>query len=230
MSIVGGTNSIGSHETVSVFVLAENRLLRESLRRVLQKKPGIRVVGECPYTDGAVHLVAESRCEILLLDCAERSISNSDRIVEILEAIPDLKILLIDADENGDSFLSAVRSGVVGYVLKESSTLEVLAAVRAVANGEAVCPPRLCLSLFRHITAQARGISKSQGRAEFGLTQRQQQLVSFLAKGWSNKEIANSLHLSEQTVKNHVHRILRQVNAENRSEAVNIVRGSGFLV
>jgi DNA-binding NarL/FixJ family response regulator len=228
--IVGGSSSIGIHEIGSVFVLADNRLLRESLRRILQKKAGIRVVGECAYADCPVRLIAESRCEILLVDCAERTISNSDRIVEILEAIPNLKILLIDADENGDSFLSAVRSGVVGYVLKESSTLEVVAAVRAVANGEAVCPPRLCLSLFRHITTQARGISRHQGRAEFGLTQRQQQLVSFLAKGWSNKEIANSLNLSEQTVKNHVHRILRQVNAENRSEAVHIVRGSGLLV
>jgi DNA-binding NarL/FixJ family response regulator len=158
------------------------------------------------------------------------TLSRSNLLVDVLQVVPDLKILLLDAEENEDAFLAAVRAGALGYLPKEVSTQEVVAAVRAAANGEAVCPPRLCLSLFRYIAGQARGIRPCRGPRGLGLTRRQQELVAFIAKGWSNKEIAGNLNLSEQTVKNHVHRILRQLSVENRYEAVEASRAGGLLV
>jgi len=215
-------------EASTIFLLAENRLLREAIARLLRKKSGISIVGECGYTDTAVQQIAESCCEILLLDNA-RSSSKSDLISSLLEALPELRVILIGVNEKETDFLNAVRSGVVGYILREASAMDVINAVRAVARGEAVCPPQLILSLFRHIARRARDLPSFRTRAEIGLTRRQQQLVSLVAKGWTNKEIASNLNLSEQTVKNHMHRILRQVDAADRYEAVEMIRASGLL-
>jgi DNA-binding NarL/FixJ family response regulator len=204
-------------------------LLRESLSRLLHRKSDISVVGECGQTAGVIHQISESACEILLLDDATNSRTNSNLVAQILDAVPALKIILIGVDNDEESFLHAVRSGVVGYLVREASAMDVLAAVRAVARGEAVCPPQLTLSLFQYFAKQGHGAPYFRTRAELGLTRRQQELVSFVAKGWTNKEIASALHLSEQTVKNHMHRILRQVNAGDRYEAVETVRSFGLL-
>jgi DNA-binding NarL/FixJ family response regulator len=216
-------------EASTIFLLAESRLLRESLSRLLRKKADISVVGVCGSTEGAIQRIAESCCEILLLDDATTSRTNPNLVEQLLEAVPSLKIILLGVDNNEESFLHAVRCGAVGYLLREASALDVLAAVRAVARGEAVCPPELTLTLFRYFAKQGRGIPYYRTRAELGLTRRQHQVVSCVAKGWTNKEIAGSLHLSEQTVKNHMHRILRQVNAGDRHQAVETIRSYGFL-
>src|SRR5260370_17680756 len=135
-------------EASSIFLLAENRLLREPLSRLLRKKSDISVVGEYGSTAGAIQQVAESCCEILLLDDATTSRTNPNLVVEILEAVPDLKIILIGVDNDEESFLHAVRCGAVGYLLREASAMYVLAAVTLVAPRQgAVAPPPL-LSLF----------------------------------------------------------------------------------
>lgn len=216
-------------EASTIFLLAENRLLRESLSRLLRKKSDISVVGECGQTAGAIHQISESRCEILLLDEATNSRTNPNLVSQILDAVPGLKIILIGMDNDEESFLQAVRSGAVGILVREASAMDVLAAVRAVARGEAVCPTQLTLCLFRYFAKLGQGAPYFRTRAELGLTRRQQELVSFVAKGWTNKEIASALHLSEQTVKNHMHRILRQVNAGDRYQAVETVRSFGLL-
>ena len=116
--------------------------------------------------------------------------------------------------------MRAVGEGVVGYVLRDASATEIVRVIRAVAAGEAVCPPRFSLSLFQ---CAARDISfavKSPQRTKFGLTRREQQLVGLIHLGLSNKEIGSRLNLSEQTVKNHIHRILRKVGANDRLEIV----------
>ena len=104
-------------------------------------------------------------------------------------------------------------------------------AVRAVARGEAVCPPRLCLALFRFV-AQAAIETPAQTKQEsmHGLTIRQQQLISLVARGLTNKEIASQLNLSEFTIKNHLHRIMKQVEVETRYDMVNAARASGYPV
>ena len=111
----------------------------------------------------------------------------------------------------------------------DASANDVVAAIRAVARGEAVCPPHLALLLFRYVNRLAKSAPIYRLRADHGLTSRQQQLLALVEKGWTNKEIANSLNLSEQTIKNHIHRILRQVNAEDRYQAVEAVRACGPL-
>jgi DNA-binding NarL/FixJ family response regulator len=130
------------------------------------------------------------------------------------------------------TFIRVVSSGASGYVLKDASAGEVVAAIRGVAQGDAVCPPRLCKALFQFVTRELQGkagYSSQEESAKFRLTHRQRQLVALLADGLSNKEIAANLNLSEFTVKNHIHRIMREVDAENRYEVVDVIRASGLL-
>jgi DNA-binding NarL/FixJ family response regulator len=123
---------------------------------------------------------------------------------------------MVDMEPDEEVFLSAIRAGVVGYVLKDASALEVVAAIGEVAEGKVVCPPSLCAVLFRLIVQQSPVTSKMAWGSELGLSRREQQMVELLRQRPTNKEMALWLNLSEQTVKNHIHRILRKTGAPNR--------------
>jgi DNA-binding NarL/FixJ family response regulator len=131
---------------------------------------------------------------------------------------------------NEEQFLTAVRFGVGGYLLQDASASDVLAAVRAVARGEAICPARLCSALFRFVAHSSKDLPLQASNPKPDLTLRQQQLISLVAKGLTNKEIASQLNLSEFTVRNHIARILKQVDAVSRSEAVANVRAQGYAL
>jgi DNA-binding NarL/FixJ family response regulator len=224
------TNSEGSSSSLSVFLVAENRLLREALVRLFQNRAGICVVGESSYSKSASEQIAASQCDILLLDSTAALATTL--ISELKEIAPEIEIVLFGMDEDTGSFLRAVRRGVRGYVLKEASSAEVIAAVRGVAQGGAMCSPALCRLLFQIVSQDSRqrsAITNQQPCIKLGLTYRQRQLVSLVARGMTNKEIAANLNLSEFTVKNHLHRIMKQIQAENRQEAVDVVRAWGIL-
>ena len=216
---------------VKVFLVAENRLLRETLVRLFQKRAGISVVGESRYSETKMEQITASQCGVLLLDSPTMAHATS-LIDELCERAPQINVVLFGMDEDFDCFLRAVRSGVRGYLLKDASSAEIIATVRAVAQGEAICPPRLCAPLFQHVSREFRrrsGAVDHEACASYGLTYRQRQLVVLVAKGLTNKEIAANLNLSEFTVKNHIRRILKQVDAQTRYEAVDVIRAMGFL-
>jgi len=194
-----------------VFLLAENRLLREALIRILTKKSDIRVVGAAPYLPGAQEQIIAARPGIVLLDSIGPVLSEARFVATLQNAIPGVRVAMIDMEPDSQTFLRAVREGVVGYVLKDASAVEVASMIRAVAAGEAVCPSIFSMDLFRVV--QGRLLNGATNR---GLSRREQQLVALLRERLTNKEIAARLNLSEQTVKNHVHRMLRKVGAPDR--------------
>jgi DNA-binding NarL/FixJ family response regulator len=102
--------------------------------------------------------------------------------------------------------------------------------VRAVANGEAACPAQLGASLFRYVARQSDHVPSFQVKVRLGLTSREQQLVGLIGRGLTNKEIAGQLQLAEQTVRNHVHRMLRKVGANDRLAVVEVCRMQGLPV
>ena len=194
-----------------VFLLAENRLLREALIRILTKKTDIRVVGAAPYPPATLERIIATRPGVVLLDSVGPVFSD-DRLVSALHAaVPGVRVAMIDMDLDQHTFLRAVREGVVGYVLKDASATEVAGMIRAIAMGEAVCPPLLSMALFQVVRQHL-----FAGAASRVLSRREQQLVTLLRERLTNKEIAARLNLSEQTVKNHVHRMLRKVGAQDR--------------
>jgi DNA-binding NarL/FixJ family response regulator len=214
-------------DSIQTFILAENRLLREALTRILSKKSDIRVVGASAFSPQIVEVISSSGPDILLSDSAAVALSDLRLVSEVRSAIPGLKVIMIGMEAERETFLRAVRQGAVGYVLKDASAMEIAAAVRAAAHDEAVCPPGLCLTLFEHVAAQDSQVPIFQIKQSLGLTRREQQLLQMISRGLTNKEIALQLNLSEQTVKNHVHRMLRKLGASDRLAAVELCRLQG---
>src|SRR5271167_1871205 len=218
-----------SVESVQVFILAENRLLREALTRILSKKSDIRVVGASAFSPDVVGQISDAAPDVLLSDSTAVALSDLRLVSEVRAAIPGLKVVMIGMDADREIFLRAVRDGIVGFVLKDASAMEVAAAVRSVANQEAVCPPSLCLALFERVADQNNQSPSFAIRHNLGLTRREQQLVQLISRGLTNKEIASQLNLSEQTVKNHIHRMLRKLGATDRLGAVELCRVPGAV-
>ncbi len=216
-------------ETVQVFILAENRLLREALARILNNKSDIRVVGASAFATDVVHHIAQAAPDVLLSDSAALALSELRLVPEVRAAVPGLKVVMIGMDADREVFLRGVRDGIVGYVLKDASAMEVATCVRSVASGEAVCPPALCLALFEQVAQQSTQPTHLFIKHNLGLTRREQQLVHMISRGLTNKEIASQLNLSEQTVKNHVHRMLRKLGANDRLAAVELCRLPGVV-
>jgi DNA-binding NarL/FixJ family response regulator len=199
-----------------VYLLAENRLLREALIRLLTKRSEVRVVGANAYSPAVHREITAAHPQIIVLDSSGLLSSKATLISSLRAAIRNLRIVMVDMESDEATFLAAIRAGVVGYVLKDASALEVAATICSVAAGKAVCPPSLCMVLFRCIMQQTPFSTTPDWGSDFGLSRREQQMVELLRLRLTNKEIALRLNLSEQTVKNHVHHILQKVGAPNR--------------
>jgi two-component system nitrate/nitrite response regulator NarL len=215
--------------SIRVYLLIEGRLLREALSRMFRKRSDLLVVGQSGRSEATPSQVCDTQCHVLVADSCQAewlpaSIALQNRGSVVFKAV------LIGMDPAEQQFLNAVRCGVMGYLLPDASASDVVAAVRAVYRGEAVCPPQLCSTLFRLVAQTAKELPLQTSTSKPDLTLRQQQLVALVAKGLTNKEIASQLNLSEFTVRNHIHRILKQVDAGSRSQAVETIRAHGYSI
>ncbi len=215
--------------SIRVFLMMENRLLREALIRLFRKRSDLVVVGHDGPADATTCQVLDTQFDVLLVDSFQTTWPAAKIACET-RGQGAFKAVLIGMEPDEELFMAAVRSGVMGYLLKDASASELVAAVRAVYRGEAVCPPQLCSSLFRFVAhiIEETPVKRSAPRPD--LTIRQQQLMVFVANGLTNKEIASHLNLSEFTVRNHIHRILKQVDVGSRGEAVEAIRAHGYAI
>lgn len=213
----------------TVFLLAQNRLLREALSKILSKKESLQVVGSCALTTDSLADIVSAAPNVLVIDSFASSSEHLEFVREIQQRVAEIKLVVIGMEADAQPFLQAIREGAMGYLVKDASALEVVGAVRTVANGGAVCSPQLCAFLFR-FAAQQNQMPSFYARKRLGLTNREQQLVGLISQGLTNKEIANRLQLAEQTVRNHVHRMLRKLGASHRLAVVDICRTEGIPV
>jgi DNA-binding NarL/FixJ family response regulator len=217
-------------ERVRVYVAAENRLLREALSRMLAKHGSIEIVGLHSATPLDCEALPEGAADVLLL-ISQGSVEEDLVSIQLVRArLPKTRILLIGMTKDNGEFLRCVRAGISGYMLPEASAEEVIEGIRAVQDGKAVCPGTLCTALFRYFEGEASGLPCASLQHRLGLTRREQQLIPLIAKGLTNKEIANHFCLSEQTVKNHLYRMKHKIGAGDRLGIVQTCRTQGFLL
>jgi DNA-binding NarL/FixJ family response regulator len=217
--------------TIRVYLVVENRLMREALARLLQKQADVAILGQNPCSETTPEQIIAAGCDVLVLDSLE-SVCTVALVSELARDRSRVRTILFGMEDDPECFLSAVRQGICGYLLKDASSSEIVSAVRSVARGEAVCPSKLCMALFDQFAQDFRqraGLADDDAALKLGLTFRQRQLLTLIAQGMSNKEIATNLHLSECTVKNHVYRIMKHVEADSRQDAVDLVRSRGYL-
>src|SRR6267143_2423014 len=215
--------------SIRTFLLIENRLLREALVRLFCMRSDLLVVGQSGHAEATSRGVLDSQCDVLVIDSLQTKWLPANIALQSGDHA-SFKAVVIAMDSDEEQFLAAVRAGVTGYLLQDASASDVVAAVRAVFRGEAVCPPQLCSKLFRFVAQTAREMLLQNPTSRPDLTLRQQQLVGLVARGLTNKEIASYLNLSQFTGRNHIHRILKQVDAGSRSEAVETIRAYGYSI
>lgn len=212
----------------SVCLIAVNRLLREALAKLLGKKEDFEVGRASAFVSDADAMLSAPGVDVLVLDANSAQQSERALVSDIRARAPNVKIVLIDMADDPETFLECVRAGVAGYFLQDASAADIIAGVRAVAQGYAACPPKMCMLLFQNVAKQQAAIPRVHLDLQFGLTRRQQQLVPLIAQGFTNKEIATHLKISEQTVKNHIHRMLRRVGASDRLEVIEITANNAM--
>jgi DNA-binding NarL/FixJ family response regulator len=226
-SVPKGIMRHASQDKVGIYLVAANRLLREALARVLRVRGGFRIVGASAPDNETENAVLTSGADLLLLDHFDAMRSDLTLLRKLTPAAPSLRVVLMGMPETEQTFLDSVHAGATGYILHDASADELVASIRAVLGGEAFCPPRMIVSLFRFVARPGNRMPNNRVRMELGLTRREQELVPLIAQGMTNKEIAALLNLSEQTIKNHVHRMLHRVGASDRLEVVDMVRVQG---
>jgi two-component system, NarL family, response regulator DevR len=216
-------------DQLRVFLLCENRLLREALLRILGKRADLTMAGACGYSASAMSGLLASQPRVVVLDSLRLALGPPLLLRQIQQSLPGARTVMIGMEPREEDFLNAVREGVAGYILREASAAEVSNALHAVAVGQSVCPPCFLAKLFQHAAQHLAMRQKLQGRNCSQLSRREQQLLTQLCAGLTNKEIANQLHLSEHTVKNHVHRILRKTGTTDRVDLIDLYRSAGEL-
>ena len=213
---------------VRVCVTAQNRLMRDALTRIFGKRNDMTLADSFGFSPIVVSQITQANPDLIVMDWP--GTGQFEFLRAIQRASPLLRVVLIGMDADEELFLRVVREGVLGYVLSDAPTSEVVSAVRRVWNGEAVSPPGLCAALFREVARQRTTVPSFHVKLSLGLSTREQQVVLLIARGMTNKEIAAELQLAEQTVRNHVHRMLRKAGANDRLHVVELCRMQGLRV
>jgi DNA-binding NarL/FixJ family response regulator len=149
-SVPKGTMRHASLDKVGIYLVAANRLLREALARVLSAEIGFDIVGACAPGPETESTVLASGARLVLLDDFGAARPDLNLLAKLIAAAPSLKVILVGMPETERAFLDSVRAGAIGYVLHDASADDFISSVRAVMNGEAACPARMIVSLYRY--------------------------------------------------------------------------------
>lgn len=201
---------------VGVYIVSGNRLMRESLARIFNRRSDLSAVSADRIDLGYAKSLDKNCSMVALLDSPGSILLEMAAVHELLKPPSAWKIIVLGMEEDSRIFVDLVRLGTSGFLLRDASATDVVAAVRAVTSGEVVCPASLCKILFQHVIQEKFPEPKARKKSRASLTRRERQLVDLVAQGLTNKEIASHLHLAEQTVKNHIHNILHKTGASDR--------------
>ncbi|MEM9018384.1 MAG: response regulator transcription factor [Verrucomicrobiota bacterium] len=192
-----------SPSSLRLLLVDDHLIVRRGLASLLDDEDDLSVVAEAGSGEEAIALAAEHKPDVVILDLRLRDMSG----IEVATELKDRKILMLSSFMQEEDVRRAFEAGVLGYLPKEKNSEELLKAIREVGNGNQYLPPEISLLL-----------AKSEWSAH--LTERELEILQWIARGRANKEIGQQLGLSENTVKNHVKSILSKLNAKDRTHAV----------
>jgi DNA-binding NarL/FixJ family response regulator len=197
---------------IRILIAEDQRIVREGLIALLEDEPEVTIVGEAANGQEALVLFVQLQPDIVLMDLQMPVMDGPEATRRIRERAPDARILVLTTYATDEFIFKALRAGARGYMLKDASADELLAAIRAVAQGRTLLAPAVAERLVA-------GVSDS---ASEPLTPRELEVLTLLGQGRSNGEIATALTIAPRTVKVHVQNILNKLGASNRTEAVSI--------
>ncbi len=209
-----------SAEPIRVVVVDDHALFRRGLEMVLAQEPDIDVVGEAGDGAEAVELVKDRTPDIVLMDVRMPKRGGIDACMAIKEVVPSAKIVMLTISDEEADLYEAIKAGASGYLLKEISIDEVADAIRAVAGGQSLISPSMASKLLTEFATMIKRGDERQHVPVPRLTDRELQVLKLVAKGLNNRDIAKTLFISENTVKNHIRNILEKLQLHSRMEAV----------
>jgi DNA-binding NarL/FixJ family response regulator len=204
---------------VRLLLVDDHVLFREGLISLIAPQPDLQVIGQAGSVQEAIVVARTLRPDIILMDFALPDGTGLDATQAILAELPDVKIVFLTVHEDNDTLFAAIRAGAVGYLFKNTRSVELLKRLRAVARGEAGISPGVALRILDEFSKTTMSLSQDDS-AKVELTSREIEVIRELAQGASNRDIARRLVISENTVKNHVRNVLAKLHLRNRREVV----------
>jgi len=209
---------------ISILLIEDNRLLRDGISAMLKKQPDMSVVATVGNAEDILAILEKHKPDIVLLDLGLRNQNSLEMVKTTKKNFEEIKIIVMDIIPLQSDVYEFVQAGVSGFILKDANIAEFLKTIRSVFEGTQVLPSHLTGSLFSQIVEHALNGSKPSVIIEsVRMTKRERQVIELIADGFTNKEIAQKLHLSTYTVKSHVHNILEKLSLHTRVQVANYV-------
>ncbi|HEY3291610.1 MAG TPA: response regulator transcription factor [Anaerolineae bacterium] len=207
---------------IRVLVVDDHPLFRQGVLYTLSRNPNIEVVGEGENGRQALDLAKKLHPDILLLDITMPDADGLQTAADVTRDVPETRIVMLTASEEGDDLLAAMKAGARGYVVKGAGAGEIVTAIQAVARGEAYITPKMSGNLLREMT------QKPNDDPLTTLTEREMQVLELVAQGLSNKEVGLRLNLAEKTVKHYLTAVLQKLHVRSRVEAALLAQRHGI--
>lgn len=212
-------------EPIRVLIADDHPHFREGLNALLLSAPDIEVVGEAENGERAISLSAKLQPDVVLMDLNMPGVGGIEATRRILHTSPHISVLVISMFEDDDSVFAALQAGARGYLLKGALKAEILRSIRAVYSGEAIFGPAIAKKLMQYFASPRPGAPENLFPE---LTEREREILIFIAGHHTNPEIAKRLHLSQKTVRNHVSNIFTKLQVADRAQAIIRAREAGL--
>lgn len=202
---------------IRLMLVDDQTLVRQGLASLLSLEEDFEIVAHAGHGQEAVSLAASSGPDIILMDIRMPVMDGVEATKMIRERNPDIKILVLTTFDEDEYIVRAMQAGASGYLLKDAPTEQLASAIRSVHNGFTQLGPTIGPKLLSRLNSQAGSGPKEDAESLF--TGRELEILKLLGQGKSNKEIAHTLFITEGTVKNHITKILAQLNVRDRTQA-----------
>jgi len=212
--------------TTRLLLVDDHAVVRSGLRMLLENDHDIEIIGEAGSATEAIEAATRLKPNLILMDIGLPDLSGIDATREIKKRLPDVSIVALTIHEDEEYFFKMLEAGASGYVPKRAAPEELLTAIRAAANGQVYLYPSLAKLLVRDFLSGGRPTGE---QTPSGLTEREQQILTYLAEGANNEEIATALVISPKTVARHRENIMRKLNLHSRSELVRYAIRKGII-
>ena len=200
-------------------VLCEDHLItRQGIRRLLEDEKGLEVVGEASNGEEAIQLVTDVKPDVIIMDVAMPKLNGIEATRQIKLISPQTNILILSAYDDDEYVFALLKAGANGYLLKNVSGDELVRAIKTVQKGEPVLNPTIAMKVVNYFRLNETKIPTAEESAH--LSERELGIIRLAAKGLTNKDIAESLHLSYRTVEGHLRDIFNKLGVGSRTEAV----------
>lgn len=204
---------------LKVLVVDRHEIWRVGVSKILHEQPGIEVIEPCSNINQCLEKVAHFNPDVVLLDTELREPTYVEVIQHIRESSSKAKVLMVTHSEREEDVYYAVKAGAKGYVCKEISIEDLVKAIFTVASGEVVLSPVVATKVLEEFAKTFPERQRTRKRESLGLTEREKEVLAFVAKGMNNRTIASSLYITENTVKVHLRNIMEKLHVNNRLQA-----------